>query len=156
MPNLLIIRGLPGSGKSIFAKSILNVSNDCALVSKSFNNIIYTHHYEADMFFENDGIYNFQRKFVSFAHDWCYTNVIKSLLDGNNTIVSNTFVKFWELSKYIDLLKLLPELKIEIVELYTQFDSIHNVPTDTILKMKKSWEEIPQEIAQTITITQRR
>ena len=156
MPNLLIIRGLPGSGKSIFAKSILNVSNDCALVSKSFNNIIYTHYYEADMFFENDGSYNFQKKFISFAHDWCYTNVIKSLLDGNNTIVSNTFVKFWELSKYIDLLKLLPELKIEIVELYTQFDSIHNVPIDTILKMKKSWEEIPQEIAQTITITQRR
>ena len=82
--------------------------------------------------------------------------ILMLLLDGNNTIVSNTFVKFWELSKYIDLLKLLPELKIEIVELYTQFDSIHNVPIDNILKMKKSWEEIPQEIAQTITITQRR
>lgn len=157
MPNLLIIRGLPGSGKSIFAKSILNVSNDCALVSKSFNNIIYTHHYEADMFFENDGIYNFQRKFVSFAHDWCYTNVIKSLLCGNNTIVSNTFVKFWELEKYLDIPYLFNNsVAISVIELCTQFDSIHNVPTDTIKKMKANWEEIPQEIAQNITITQKR
>ena len=62
MPNLLIVRGLPGSGKSTFAKSILDNSNDCALVTKSFNNMVYTHHYEADMFFENNGVYNLQKK----------------------------------------------------------------------------------------------
>ena len=155
MPNLLIVRGLPGSGKSTFAKSILDNSNDCALVTKSFNNMVYTHHYEADMFFENDGVYNFQRKFISFAHDWCYDNVLRSLLNGNNTIVSNTFVKFWELSKYLDLIKLLPDVKIEIVELHTQFDSIHDVPADTIGKMKKSWEEIPSVVAENITVIKR-
>ena len=152
MPNLLIVRGLPGSGKSTFAKSILDNSNDCALVTKSFNNMVYTHHYEADMFFENNGVYNFNKNYISNAHDWCYSNVVKSLLDGNNTIVSNTFVKLWELKKYLDLLNTIPEISLTVVELQTQFKGIHDVPADTIKKMKTNWEEIPEEIAQTITI----
>lgn len=152
MPNLLIVRGLPGSGKSTFAKSILDNSDDCALVTKSFNNTVYTHHYEADMFFENNGVYNFNKNYISNAHDWCYSNVVKSLLDGNNTIVSNTFVKLWELKKYLDLLNTLPEISLTVVELQTQFKGIHDVPADTIKKMKTNWEEIPEEIAQTITI----
>ncbi len=156
MPNLLIIRGLPGSGKSTFAKSILDVSDDCALVRKSFNNIVYTHHYEADMFFENNGEYNFNKTYISFAHDWCYNNVLKSLLNGNNTIVSNTFIKFWELEKYLDFVGFIPDISITVVELHTQFNGIHNVPIATIKKMKANWEEIPQVIAQNITVTQRR
>ena len=152
MPNLLIVRGLPGSGKSTFAKSILDNSNDCALVTKSFNNMVYTHHYEADMFFENNGVYNFNKNYISNAHDWCYSNVVKSLLDGNNTIVSNTFVKLWELKKYLDLLNTIPEISLTVVELQTQFKGIHDVPADTIKKMKTNWEEIPEEIAKTITI----
>lgn len=155
MPNLLIVRGLPGSGKSTFAKSILDNFDDCALVTKSFNNTVYTHHYEADMFFESNGEYNFQSKYISHAHTWCYNNVLKSLLDGNNTIVSNTFVKFWELEKYLDILDYIPDVNITVVELHTQFDSIHNVPADTIAKMKKSWEEIPSVVAENITIIKR-
>lgn len=46
MTDLFIIRGLPGSGKSMFARTIASSMDD-------------TVHFEADMFFERDGEYRF-------------------------------------------------------------------------------------------------
>lgn len=152
MPNLLIIRGLPGSGKSTIAKKLQSNSNDCLLVTPNHKNIVYTNHYEADMFFENDGEYKFDKKYLSHAHDWCYNNVLKSLLDGNNTIVSNTFVKLWELNKYLDLEKFVPNTIIEVIEVYTSYDNIHKVPSEQLIKMKNNWEYFTEEMASKLPI----
>ncbi len=45
--NLILIRGLPGSGKTTFAKELASTFG--------------VKHYEADMFFEVDGVYKFNR-----------------------------------------------------------------------------------------------
>ena len=56
MQELIIIRGIPGSGKTTMAKSYQGYS-----------------HYEADMFFMKDGVYNFDRAKIKNAHNWSDT-----------------------------------------------------------------------------------
>ena len=56
MKKLILLRGLPGSGKSTFAKSISNES---------------TGHIESDMFFVKDGEYKFDGSKIKDAHNWC-------------------------------------------------------------------------------------
>ena len=51
---LYIVRGIPGSGKSTFAKTLGG------------------QHYESDMFFINEnGEYNFDVTKIKDAHQWC-------------------------------------------------------------------------------------
>lgn len=75
--NLYIVRGLPGSGKSTFAKSLGGVN------------------YEADMFFINEnGEYNFDPSKLKDAHNWCRHKAMDSMKSGEPiVVVSNTFTQ---------------------------------------------------------------
>jgi len=139
--NLLIIRGIPGSGKSTLAKSLLVKDDSCHLVTPNHKGVLYTQHFEADMFF-NDcaGNYKFDKRYIKNAHEWCYNNVLRELMLGHNVIVSNTFIKLWEMDKYLKLTEIIPELNIEVVELNSKYESIHNVPQETIAKMEENFQ----------------
>ena len=131
--KLYIVRGLPGSGKSTYVRDCSDAWDD--------------DHWEADMFFENDaGDYRFDGKLIEEAHKWCYTNVLRSLRNGYNVWVSNTFTRVWEMTPYIDMVNLVEEdVEIVIIEIKTQFESIRGVPEKTLKSMKDRWEEIPAE-----------
>ncbi len=81
MRNLYIVRGLPGSGKSTFAK----------FVGDSF--------VEADMFFMKNGKYEFDMSKIRDAHSWCLSTVRAWMqmnadtygLEFSEIAVSNTF-----------------------------------------------------------------
>ena len=123
MNNLLIIRGLPGSGKSTFARQIV----------KGLDYI----HFESDMYFTNTkGEYVFDAEKLAIAHDWCFGEV-QYFLQYRGVIVSNTFSRKWEMQRYLDL----PNPK-QIIECQGQFGNIHNVPEDAILRMISRWERI--------------
>lgn len=125
MAKLTLVRGLPGSGKSTYAKTLEGYK-----------------HFESDMFFVNDhGVYKYDIEYISVAHDWCYSNVVKELINGHNVVVSNTFCAMWEMDRYLNLLHLLEE-PIRIVELRSQFGSIHNVPEQAIARMKNRWFDL--------------
>lgn len=88
---LILLRGLPGSGKSTFAK----------MLSDS--------HYEADMYFVDDnGNYNFDPLKLKHAHQWCQDQVHNAMirnhvnygLDDSVIVVSNTFTQDWEMEPY--------------------------------------------------------
>lgn len=139
MQRLYIVRGLPGSGKSTYAKE---------LVGKLCGNV---EHFEADMYFcrNDEEEYRFVPKDIGKAHEWCLAAVAASLSFGHDVVVSNTFTKMWEMQKYFCLVKdLWPKHNIEIVviEMLNRFDNIHEVPEKTLQSMQDRWEPLPGHI----------
>ncbi|MDF5393465.1 AAA family ATPase, partial [Vibrio parahaemolyticus] len=74
LAKLILIRGLPGSGKTTLAKQLA-----IELGAK---------HFEADMYFENDeGDYHFEPVQLPQAHEWCFQQTRKWLNKGRVVIV---------------------------------------------------------------------
>lgn len=128
MPRLILIRGLPGSGKSTLARTLTKAGY---------------YHYEADQFFEmaGSGTYTFDPAKLQAAHAWCLNAARYRVEWGDPVVISNTFSRRWELQPYLDLAK---EFDIQplLIECKNQFQNIHNVPPETIQKMKDRWEDI--------------
>jgi len=85
MKQLILLRGLPGSGKSTVAK----------LFDKAL-------HFEADMYFlDADGNYQFDASKIKNAHNWCRHSVMDAMKEGHPiVVVSNTFTQEWEMEVY--------------------------------------------------------
>ncbi|WP_240923563.1 ATP-binding protein [Psychromonas sp. SA13A] len=125
---LTLIRGLPGSGKSTLAKKIVKEAQ------------YTTQHLEADMFFVNDsGRYLFQPALLKQAHDWCQQQCQHFLKLQHNVVVANTFVEQWEMKAYRQLAKQY-NATLQIKVCTGKFNSIHDVPAETIKKMQKRWQ----------------
>lgn len=125
LPVLVIIRGLPGSGKSTIAKSM----------------VLYEH-YEADMFFtDSDGTYKYDRQLISLAHEWCQRETFKALSNGKRVVVSNTFTRLSEMQPYLEMAKTFG-IEPVIIEASGNWQSVHNVPAESIDQMRQRWEQI--------------
>lgn len=120
MSKLVLIRGLPGSGKSSMAKTM-----------KGYK------HFEADMYFEMQGKYEYDFKQISNAHAWCQMCVRLELERGNDVVVSNTFVTRWELAPYLRMTD-----NVRVVKATGDYGSEHSVPAETIERMRDNWEEL--------------
>ena len=122
--HLYLIRGLPGSGKSTFAKT-LAASLGCG-------------HYEADMIFMVDGEYRFNADLLGHAHHWCRSKVEQDMSQGQPAIVvSNTFTTEKELKPYLALAE---EFGYNVTSMIIEdrhfSGSIHDVPAETMQKMR--------------------
>ena len=139
MSKLILIRGLPGSGKSTLATEIDKSSHvDYCLLN----------HWEADKFYETVcGGYEFNPEFIKDAHAWCYYNTLQSLYKGYTAVVSNTFTTNWEMERYFQLKDRFPDLEIIVINVTTQFETIHGVPEATMEKMKNRWEDVAYQDA---------
>ena len=124
MKQLILIRGLPGSGKSTLAHKLTNESQ------------IWL---EADTFFINeDGVYTFDVNKLHAAHKWCQQSTKEWLTRGDTVIVSNTFTTLKEMKPYFEIAK---EFGITPVVYHCQndFGSIHDVPEETMERMRNRW-----------------
>ena len=131
--TLFLIRGLPGSGKSTEAKRLE------ARAPGLFR------HLEADMYFILGDEYIFEASKLGRAHEWCQSKTEEYLERGYNVIVSNTFTTLKEIKPYEDIAKKL-SVKLEVYQMNNSFKSIHNVPVETIKRMKDRWQEYPGTI----------
>jgi len=130
MTRLTLIRGLPGSGKTTLAKSII-------LNAKHRLNWV---HFEADQYFiQPTGEYNFDKTKLGEAHNWCLAQANIALFEYKNVIVSNTFTTKKELRPYFNLAKHYDIIPVVIV-CQNQFESIHDVPSETLAKMKSRFQ----------------
>jgi predicted kinase len=119
--TITICRGIPGSGKSTFAKTLGGI------------------HIEADQYFvDADGNYNFDGSKIKNAHAWCLDKVKTNMAVGRDKIVvSNTFTQEWEFQPYLELAKEYGYKTFTIiVENRHGNTNEHNVPEDKIQQMK--------------------
>ena len=125
--DLVIIRGLPGAGKSHIARTEFP---EYTLL-------------EADDFFIDVKTkrYVFDSKFLAHAHHACQERAKALLEKGEKVVVANTFSRLWEIAPYLEMAKKPPVYKI-----VGDWTSIHNVPTHSINNMRDRWEDYPNEI----------
>ena len=124
---LYIVRGIPGSGKSTFAKTLGGT------------------HIEADQYFVDvDGNYNFDGGKIKLAHKWCQGMVQSDMiLEYPKIVVSNTFTQEWEMKPYFELAKEYGyKVFTIIVENRHGGKNVHEVPEDKIQMMKDRFEII--------------
>jgi predicted kinase len=128
MKILYLLRGLPGSGKSSVAKSLMNAQ---------------TGHVEADMFFMKNGEYNFDASKLKEAHEWCrkQTDVYMQPYGYNTVIVSNTFTQEWEMKPYYELAEKYDFVVFSlVVENRHRGINEHGVPDETLEKMENRFQ----------------
>jgi predicted kinase len=123
---LTLVRGLPGSGKSTFAKYLEG------------------EHIEADMFFVNKetGEYNFDPSKLKYAHKWCNDMVNYWMNTGSERIiVSNTFTQEWEMDAYYKLAEQYG-YKVFSIIIENRHNGVneHGCPDEKIKEMKDRFE----------------
>jgi len=129
--RLVLIRGLPGSGKSSLARHLA--------VEQGFI------HLEADQYFEREGPYRFDSARLADAHAWCQRVAFEHLASGAKVAVSNTFVTLWELSCAVGLAEVLA-LPYRIVEARGTWPNVHAVPEEVLAQMRARWEPLPAHL----------
>ena len=136
---LLLIRGLPGSGKSTYARNCIGDKPNCVII-------------EADQYFMADGTYQFNRSKIPLAHKWCQEAAKRALLLNMSVYVCNTFTTGWEMDPYFQMAAKLNH-DCKVTSLYDGGLScnmlaercIHGVPAEKILQMLERWQDIPGE-----------
>jgi ABC-type cobalamin/Fe3+-siderophores transport system ATPase subunit len=127
MKTLILLRGLPNSGKSTLGKLLAPHSK-----------------FEADDYFydEND-IYRFDPSKLKQAHGMCQQNTKECMRLGlhETVVVSNTFTEEWEMAPYLKMAK---ELNYRVQTIITEKrhdgDNGHNVPEETLQNMRERFE----------------
>ncbi len=134
--NIILMRGLPGAGKT----SWVQMNGDIPRIVCS-----------ADDFHMVDGVYRYDPKRISEAHDWCFKKYLHYAQLGEKgfLIVDNTNTTMVEIAPYARVASAL-KIPFKIVYIYcdplvAHLRGTHGVPFSTMLKMHKALmnEEVP-------------
>jgi len=140
MRLMIIMRGIPGSGKSTRADSLGEY------YAEQGKTVITC---SADDFFMKGGKYVFKRQELGMAHAYCYNRARRACeREVDVIIIDNTNVKKRDYRRYVDLAKERRyDVRYEIMPcdseeeaLFFNTRSVHNVPPEVNLRMFQSWE----------------
>lgn len=125
--RMILIRGIPDPGKTTLAKKIIQEY-------PSFN----FKHYETDQWFMASGKYVFDRTKLSEYHKLCQMAVENSCVNSENVIVSNTFIKKWEMQFYMDC-ALRYDYYVRVIACIGSYPNVHGVPEDVVERMRSNF-----------------
>ena len=138
--DLVIMRGLPGAGKStLIQKALSNDDLDVDVAS-------------ADLYFSKGGTYTFERTRLAQAHEYSQTCAEIALREGRKVIIDNTNITAREVNVYVKLAKNLGasvcvfEIPIPktLTEALTKLKNAHGVGPEAIERMYKAFEQTRQ------------
>lgn len=123
--TLILVRGLPGSGKTTFANTI----GTGPVLS-------------ADDYFMTNGKYEFNINLLGKAHENCLNRTEKWMQKGTNRIfVANTFTTKREMKPYFEIADKYGYMTFSvIVENRHGNKSVHNVAEETMDKMHERFD----------------
>ena len=132
MPLALIMRGVPGSGKSTVARKLVGEEG-----------IIHS----TDRFFYKNGVFEWDPSLLPKYHDRNYMAFCASLDAGISPVIcDNTNVQFWEYERYVNAARnagylvaivVMPHPDPQVAAART----IHGVSAEDIQEMLAMWEK---------------
>lgn len=127
MKELILFRGLPGSGKTTLAESLLD--------------IVFS---ADDYFIGAGGEYNFDPTKLKQAHEFCQNATRAAMHDGVDKIgVANTFTQAWEMQPYFDAAKEYGyRVHTVAVENRHMSTDVHNVPKEAKNRMNQRFQVV--------------
>ena len=130
--DLILLRGIPGSGKTTLGEAILKSP-------QSTNNLVLS---ADDFFMDNNGNYNFDATKLKQAHNMCQQTCAEAMKNGSyKIVVANTFTQEWEMKPYFEMAERYNyRIHSVIVENRHGNSNIHEVPEDKIKQMKDRFE----------------
>jgi predicted kinase len=120
-PEVVILRGVPGVGKSTFAAKYP-----------------YYHVVSADNFFLQDGFYRFDPSKLGQAHQQCLRDYTGHVVSRHSVLVDNTNITATEIAPYVSLAEAFG-LGVKIINLHSSLSpadlarrNVHGVPENVI------------------------
>lgn len=134
---VIILRGLPGTGKTFIAENYLKAINP-------ESNIILS----ADDYFVKNGVYRWDINKNDEAYQWNFERFKKAIAGGKELIIiDNTNLKHYHYFHYVDFAQANNYLVIVSIIPHNDVDdrrlaerNIHNVSTFTIKGMRRNFE----------------
>lgn len=137
MPTVSIVRGVPGSGKTRFARD---------LKAQSCLDII-----SADDFFMKGERYCFDPRMLPQAHALCLSRFLAHLRNRKDIVIDNVHSQMWEYGNYRAIAVIMGyktkvfEIPCPDLDTLKMFHSrnIHSVPWHTMENIWNRWEKDP-------------
>lgn len=137
---LVLIRGLPGVGKSHMAYRMNAYFDDLAIC-------------EADRYMVNAcQEYEYRPERLGECHAHCLVDAVQAMTntDKKVVVVANTFVRLWEMVPYnifarmtkrsVVMISILNDMSLNLLS-----RNVHNVPLDVLSRMAQDWEPYNEE-----------
>lgn len=152
MKKLVILRGVSGSGKSTYAKKLMEGALGDGYLSVAICS--------ADNYWiRPDGVYDFNPRMLKNAHAWCRQQVEECMTEDLTAetgewqcdliILDNTNTRKWEYQPYIDLAKehgyeveekIIGNFSEDAAKIYAERNQ-HGVPLSKVVDMMKRFEK---------------
>jgi len=130
--ELILLRGLPGSGKTTLAKIILQLrsTDEPEILSAD------------DFFDDKEGEYNFDPTKLKEAHNYCQFRCSERMRQQKaKIVVANTFTQEWEMDEYFKMAERYNyRVHTVVVENRHGNENIHGVPEDKLQQMKNRFQ----------------
>jgi 2',3'-cyclic-nucleotide 3'-phosphodiesterase len=145
MKTLIILRGLPGSGKSTLVAELEKQLDKKAVVCSAD----YYFYFGKEHKPEN---YSFNRELLGKAHGQCKYNACKAMDDGEElVIIDNTNIrlaeyKFYALNAEERGYKVLSHAITGLSAEESSKLNVHNVPLEACVRMLSAYEKCPRKI----------